>query len=63
MLSGKLSFHNYKILKKESALSEMSKCHMSKMNENNLQQEAQGLYAELFSFLFILNVVVIFIFL
>ena len=30
MLSGKLSFHNYKILKKESALSEISKCHMSK---------------------------------
>ena len=30
MLSGKLSFHNYKILKKESALSKMSKCHMSK---------------------------------
>ena len=30
MLSGKLSFHNYKILKKEKALSEMSKCHMSK---------------------------------
>ena len=36
MLSGKFSFHNYKILKKESALSEMSKCHMSKRIENNL---------------------------
>ena len=42
MLSGKLSFHNYKILKKESALSEMAKCHMSKMNENNLQKIKHG---------------------
>ena len=36
MLSGKLSFHNYKILKKENASSEMSKCHMSKWMKINL---------------------------
>ena len=39
MLSGKLSFHNYKILKKKSALSEMS--HV-KMNESNLPKIKHG---------------------
>ena len=34
---------------------------MVKLTDTNQKQEAQGLYAELFSFLCILNVVVIFI--
>ena len=38
MLSGKLSFHNYKILKKESALSEMASVQLNKLNKWNKYQ-------------------------